>query len=737
MAKKKKNQSDVGEVFLSQKAAMQQLITDTLETNYMPYAMSVIISRAIPEIDGFKPSQRKLLYTMYKMGLLNGGHRVKSTNVVGETMKLNPHGDSSIYGTLANMTRAYDGLLHPFIDSKGTFGKHYSTNMACSASRYTECRLEGICSEIFGGIDRDAVDFIPNYDNTMTEPKLLPTAFPNILVSGSDGIAVGLATTICSFNLRECCAATIEMLKNPSVDVDRILDIMPAPDFPGGAIILYNREEMAKIYLTGRGSFRMRSNYRYDPKENCIEILEIPDSTTIEPIMQKLDKLQKEGKLKEVSDFRDEIDLSGFKLTLDLRRGTDPDKLMLKLFKNTPLECTVNPNFNVILNEHPRLLGVMDIIAEWIKFRVNCVRRETTFELERKKEKLHLLEGLAKILLDIDKAIRIIRGTKAEADVVPNLMKGFDIDEIQADYVAEIKLRHINREYILNKIAETDLLRKDIERLEKIIGDDKLIKKEIISQLEAISKKYGRDRVSQIIAAHEAPVMEKEDEVENLNVRMVMTAGGYFKKLNIQTLRLTSTDNQTVKEGDFVILDEEGENLDELLFFSDKAQCYKQRASDFEMSKSSQMGDFVPVKLNFDNGERFLFLKRLKEYKESCKMIFIFANGKGVKVPISAYETKGNRSKLKNAYSDKSPIVAAFCEEKTPFDIVIYSSDGKCIQISTNLIPENSTRSSQGVTLFTLKKNTVVQKAVVFTDDMQFDRSPKKIKIPASGVSQG
>ena len=730
---RKKTAIKAEEDFTKQNPAKDQDITETLEVNYMPYAMSVIISRAIPEIDGFKPAHRKILYTMYKMGLNSTAHRTKSANVVGETMKLNPHGDMSIYETMVRLTRDYQALLHPFIDSKGHFGTHYSTE-AFAASRYTNVRLDEFCQEIFRGIDKNAVDFIPNYDNTQTEPKLLPTSFPNILVSQNTGIAVGIATRICSFNLEEVCNATIEVLSDPSCDVDKILDIMPAPDFSGGGILLYDRAQMAEIYKTGKGSFKMRARYKYDAKSNCIEIDEIPDSTTVEAIHDKICDIIKNDTIKEISDCRDETDLSGLKYVIDLKKGADVEKIMAKLFKMTPLESTISPNFNVIINQNPYQLGVIGILNEWIRFRLGCVRRECEFDLNKKLEKLHLLEGLGKILLDIDKAIKIIRGTKKESEVVPNLMTGFSIDKIQADYIADIKLRHLNREYILNRIAETDKLRREIAELEKLIKSEKLQKKLIIKQLEEIKAKYKKPRKTQIVPIHEVTTYVKEETVEDYPVRIVMTREGYFKKITLQSLR--GNDEQTVKTGDEVILNEERANVDTLLFFSNKAQCYKGKVADFETTKSSLMGDFVPVKLKFDKGEDFLFLKPLKEYDPATNIIFIFENGKGVKVPITAYETKGNRSKLKGAYSDKSPIVAAFSEDGgTPVELVIWSNDGKCIQISSSLIPQSTTRSAQGVTLFSLKKNGKVEKAELFDGDrMKFAKSPKKIKIPATGV---
>lgn len=707
-----------------------QPITETIETNYMPYVMSVIISRAIPEIDGFKPSHRKLLYTMYKMGLLTGP-RTKSANVVGQTMHLNPHGDAAIYETLVRLTKGNESLLHPFIDSKGSFGKHYSLD-AYAASRYTEVKLDPFAQELFSGIDRNAVDLIDNYDSTTKEPALLPTSFPNLLVTPNMGIAVGMASNICSFNLDEVCEGTVMLLKNPDTTVDQILDVIKAPDFSVGGYIIYDREQLREIYTTGRGNVRLRAKYTYDKENNCIEILEIPYSTTIDAIMKRITDLVKENKLKELSDFRDEIDLAGFKLTLDLKRGVDPEKLMAKLFRLTPLEDNFNCNFNVLINSSPFQLGVVDMLREWIKFRVECVRREFTYNLSKKEDKLHLLLGLGKILLDIDKAIRIVRETAHEKDVVPNLMEGFGIDEIQAEYIAEIKLRNLNREYILNRIEEIESLQKEIADLKKTISSDRLIKNQIVKQLEDIRKKYAKPRKSEIIYEDSIADYAPEDDVEDYNVRIVMTKEGYFKKITLVSLR--GNDEHKHKEGDYIVYSEDATNRDELLFFSDRAQAYKAHVSDFDNCKASELGDYIPAKLGFDEGEKVVMMKKITSYEPNHNMIFIFRNGKGVRVPVSSYETKNNRRKLVNAYSDASPLVAAFYESE-PFELMLIANVGKAIVINTSLIPQKSTRSAQGVTLYTLKKKQELTDAITdFGNKYANTRKYRKTKIPASGV---
>ncbi len=707
-----------------------QVITDTIETNYMPYVMSVIISRAIPEIDGFKPAHRKLLYTMYKEGLMSGP-RTKSANVVGATMRLNPHGDAAIYETMVRLTRGNEALLHPFVDSKGSFGKHYSGD-AYAASRYTEVRLDPFCAELFSGIDKNAVDMIDNYDGTMKEPVLLPTTFPNILVTPNMGIAVGMASRICSFNLEEICEGTIEVLKNPSVDVDKMLDIIKGPDFSGGGDVVYSREAMTEVYTAGVGSIRVRARYRYDKESNCIEVYEIPYSTTIDAIIKKMIELIKEGKLKEIIDVRDEIDLSGFKLTIDLRRGTDPDKLMAKLYKCTPLEDNFSANFNVLINSTPKTLGIIDILKEWIAFRMECVKRELTYELGKKQDKLHLLIGLAKILLDIDKAIRIIRETKVEKDVVPNLMVGFDIDQIQADYIAEIKLRHLNREYILDRVAEIEELKKQIEEFESIIASEKKLKNYIANQLKTVKEKYKQPRRTGIIYEHEVTEFVEEVTVETYPVRLVFTKQGYFKKITMQSLRMN--DEQAVKEGDEVLLSFNADNTDELLFFSDQGKCYKSKADDFENGKASSFGDYVAAKLGFDKNERCIFMVALKEYSEKVNLVFLFSNGKGVKIPLSAYETKGPRKKLTGAYSTVAPIIGIFLEDEKPVEFMMISSDSRAIQLSSALLPVKTTRTASGVSVMSLKKDATISEITLDTERFAGTRSYKKIKIPATGI---
>ncbi|MBE6592962.1 MAG: topoisomerase IV [Ruminococcaceae bacterium] len=730
MAKKTSKAKDTGEIIYA--PVEEQLITDTIEKNYMPYVMSVIVSRAIPEIDGLKPSHRKLLYTMYKMGLLTG-NRTKSANVVGQTMKLNPHGDMAIYETMVRLTRGHEALLHPFVDSKGSFGKQYSSNMRFAASRYTEVKLDGFCAELFRGIDKDAVDLVPNYDNTMQEPVLLPTTFPNILVTPNMGIAVGMASNICSFNLSEICDGTIAVLKNPNVSTDKILDIVKAPDFPGGGAILYDHEEMKQIYETGSGSVKIRSRYNYDKAQNCIDIIQIPYSTSIEVILNKISDLVKEGKLKEVVDFRDEIDLSGFKLTLDLRRGTDPDKLMLKLFKLTPLEDSFKCNFNVLIDSTPRQMGVVEIIKEWIKFRLVCLKRELTFDLKKKKDKLHLLLGLGKILLDIDKAIKIIRHTEKEEDVIPNLMAGFSIDEIQAEYIAEIKLRNLNKQYIINRINEIEGLQAEIAKIEDILADELKQKALISSQLTDIKKKYGQPRRSQIIHMDDVVAYNEVEEVENYNVRLYMTKEGYFKKITLQSLR--GNDEQKFKDGDSLAYTADTDNLSDLIFVTNKQQIYRAKTADFECCKASAMGEFLPARFEMEEGERPVFMRVQKDYPENEYFVYVFENGKGVRVPASCYETKGNRRKLINAYSAASPICAVFYEiEKDPFEILLVSDAERAISLKTSLIPIKTTRTSGGVTLMTMKKGN---KLLYATDNIpeSYSKGYKKLKIPASGAA--
>lgn len=733
MAKtKKKNEEKIN---LPPAPITPQPITETIEKNYMPYVMSVIVSRAIPEIDGFKPSHRKLLFTMYKMGLLTGA-RTKSTNIVGSTMKLNPHGDAAIYETMVRLTRGNGALLHPFVDSKGNFGKQYSSDMAYAASRYTEAKLDPICNEIFGGIDKDAVDMVDNYDSSMKEPVLLPTAFPNVLVSPNMGIAVGMASKICSFNLGEVCDGTIAMLEDPDITTDELLDIIKAPDFSGGAGIIYDKEKLREIYNTGEGSFTLRARYTYDKNENCIEILEIPYSTTIELILKKITDMIKDGSLKEVTDARNEIDLHGFKLTLDLRRGTDPEKLMSKLFKKTPLQDNFACNFNILIDGTPRTMGIGEILKEWIRFRMGCVKRELSFDLKKKNEKLHLLLGLGEILLDIDKAIKIVRETEKEADVVKNLMKGFNIDEIQAEYIAEIKLRHLNREYILQRISEINDLQKEIEELRSIISSETKLKKYIAKQLKEIKAKYALPRKTRLIYEEDVSEYTEEDYIENYNVHLVLTRDGFFKKITLLSLRASSirgSDEHKLKEGDIITYEQDAENINELLFVSDRQKIYKARVCDFDQVKASSLGEFVPAKLDFDDGEKVIAMRALKGYEPSHNIIYIFKNGKGVKIPVSSYETKANRKKLINAYSDASPIVAAIYESE-PFELMIGTKNGKAMIINTKLIPIKNTRTSVGVTLFTLKKDDEVKFAIRdYENEFPDTTGLRKTKIPSSG----
>ena len=727
MAKKKKNEQK--EIVYA--PIVYQPITETIEKNYMPYVMSVIVSRAIPEIDGLKPAHRKLLYTMYKMGLLNGA-RTKSANIVGQTMKLNPHGDASIYETMVRLTRGNATLLHPLVDSKGSFGKQYSSEMKYAAARYTECKLDAICAELFSGIDKNAVDMVDNYDATMKEPVLLPTTFPNILVMPNKGIAVGMASDICSFNLAEICDGTIALLRKPNLSVDKMMELVKAPDFSGGGILLYDEAQIRQIYTTGQGSVKLRARYVYDKEQSCIDIIQIPYSTTIELIMAKLTTLYKEGKLKEITDFRDEIDLSGFKLTLDIRRGVDPDKLMTKLFKLTPLEDSFKCNFNVLIGSVPRTMGVIEILSEWIKFRLDCLRREIAYDLGKKKDKLHLLLALGKILLDIDKAIRIIRKTEKEEDVVPNLMKGFEIDEIQANYIAEIKLRNLNRQYILNRISEIEDLQKEIADMEETLKDELKQKALIIKQLTDIKKKYGQPRRTQIVAAESIAAYQEEEHVENYNARFVLTREGYFKKITFQSLR--GNDEQKCKDGDEILTVFDGENTDNLIFFTDKAQLYRAKADDFNPTKASALGDYLPVALKMDPDEKPIFMKIQNKYPQKENMVFVFENGKGVRVSVSNYEITGNRRKLTSAFSKSSPIVAAFYE-KSPIDVMLVSSDNRAIVIKSSLIPLMSTRTSSGVTLMSMKKGQTIVRATTDLDSIPDGaKSLKKIKIPATGV---
>ena len=733
MAKKKK--INIADVTVNEAIPTQQPITETLVKNYMPYAMSVIVSRAIPEIDGFKPAHRKLLYTMYKMGLLTGG-RTKSANIVGQTMKLNPHGDASIYETMVRLTRDNEALLHPFVDSKGSFGKQYSRDMAYAASRYTEAKLDPFCAELFSGIDKNAVDFVPNYDNTMTEPTLFPTTFPNILVSPNLGIAVGMACSICSFNLAEICDTTIALLKNPNATIDRILDIMPAPDFPGGAEIIYDREQMKRIYETGVGSFKMRAKCQYVKSENQIEVLEIPYSSSIEAIMKKAKDMIVSGKLREVVDVRDAIDLHGFKLIFALRKDSDHNVVLQKLFSLTELENNFDCNFNILVKGTPMQLGVREILKEWIKFRVECYSRELTFELGKKEDKLELLLGLAAILLDIDKAIRIIRNTEKEEDVVPNLAEGFNLNTKQAEYIAEIKLRNLNRQYIINRVQEIESLRAEIEELKEILKDELKLKAKIISQLQAIKKKYGKPRKTAIISKEEISAPDKDIFFENYNCRLIFTKGGYFKKLSVQGMR--SADEQKLKEGDYVIYSEDTDNKGDVLFFTDKAQIYRARVADFDLCKPSQMGEYVPTKLNMDDDERVVSCKMIYDFVPDHHMLYVFENGKGLRVKMDSYIAKTRRRKITGAYSTESPLAGAIYEGKDAKNVFIRSDNGKGMLIKSSLVPVKSTRTAAGVQIMELPKRGKVKVELV-TDMIdaigQDALKCKKNALPSTGTS--
>lgn len=729
MAKKKKIVENPME---NEALATYQPITETLEKNYMPYAMSVIVSRALPEIDGFKPSHRKLLYTMYEMGLLTK-QKTKSANIVGQTMKLNPHGDASIYETMVRLTRGHEALLHPFIDSKGSFGKHYSRDMAYAASRYTEAKLDEFCHELFAGIDKDAVDFVPNYDNTMEEPTLLPTTFPNILVSPNLGIAVGMACSICSFNLAEICDGTIALLKNPKTTIDRMLDIVKAPDFPGGAQIIYDREQMRKIYETGTGSFKMRAKYEYNKKDNSIDVLEIPYSSSIEAIMKKATDMIKNGKLREVTDVRDAIDLNGFKLTFDLKKDANPEIVMQKLFSLTELENNFDCNFNILVDGTPMQLGIREILTEWIKFRVKCVTRQLNFELGKKEHKLELLRGLAAILLDIDKAIKIIRNTEHEADVVPNLAAGFNLTKIQAEYIADIKLRNLNREYIINRVAEISELEAEIADIKETLRDEIKLKSKIISTLQEVKKKYGKPRKTEVVEKEEVAAPKADIFFENYNCRLILTRGGYFKKLSVQAAR--SADEQKLKEGDYVIYQEDTDNRGDILFFTDKGQIYRAKVDDFELTKASQMGDYVPTKLAMDDDEHVVSCKMIYDLIPEHHMVYIFENGKGVKVSLGVYEAKTRRRKITGAYSTASPLAGAIYEAEKPVNIFIRTDAGRGMLIKSSLVPEKSTRTSQGVQIMKLpKKGVKVDLVTDRIDDIGQDALKcKKLALPSTG----
>ena len=705
---------------------LEQPITQTLEINYMPYAMSVIVSRAIPEIDGFKPSHRKLLYTMYQMKLL-GGNRTKSANVVGATMKLNPHGDAAIYDTMVSLSRGYGALLHPMVDSKGNFGKVYSRDMAWAAPRYTEVRLDPICAEFFRDIDQDAVDFVPNYDGSMDEPTLLPTTFPNVLVSSNMGIAVGMASNICGFNLAEVCDTTTAYLKNPNCD---LMATLKAPDFPTGGELLYDERELSAIYETGRGSFKVQARWRYVKEENLIEIYEIPYSTTVEAIMDKVSELVKNGKVKEISDMRDETDLSGLKLTMDLKRGTDPDKLMARLFRMTPLRDSFSCNFNILIAGMPRVMGVRQILEEWTAWRMESIRRRTYFVLGKRREKLHLLQGLQKILLDIDRAILIIRETEEDAEVIPNLMIGFGIDQVQAEYVADIKLRNINKEYILKRTRETEDLEKEIADLQDLVDSPGRIKKTIVAELAAVKKKYAVPRRTQLLFDHAEEADEGGEDVPDYPVNVFLSREGYFKKITPQSLRMSG--EQKYKEGDGAYLQWECTNRDELLVFTDRQQCYKTRMSDFEDAKASLLGDYLPTKLGFDEGESFLWACVPGDY--SGQLLFFFENGKAARVELAGYQTQTRRKRLTGAYSDKSPMVRAFLLRED-LEMAVWSTEGRCLIFHTAALAPKTTRTTQGVAVMTLKPKYKVEGAA------PLDRTPiqnaaryRAKSLPAAGA---
>lgn len=674
---------------------VEQPIVSTIRENYMPYAMSVILSRAIPEIDGFKPSHRKLLYMMYKMGLLNGG-RTKSANIVGATMKLNPHGDSAIYDTMVRLSRGYEALLHPYVDSKGNFGKFYSRDMAWAASRYTEAKLDAICNELFRDIDKDTVDFVDNYDNTMKEPSLLPVAFPSVLVNANTGIAVGMASNICSFNLREICETTAALIRDPDHDIKSTL---PAPDFTGGCQIIYDENVINQVYETGRGSIKLRAKYVYDKSANCIDILSIPATTTCEVIIEKVIDLVKQGKVKEISDIRDETGIDGLKITIDLKRGVDADKLMTKLYRFTTLEDSYVCNFNVLIAGVPRVLGVKALLEEWIAFRIECVRRRTYFDRNKKADKLHLLRGLEKILLDIDKAVKIVRETDEESEVVPNLMIGFGIDEIQAEYVAEIKLRYLNREYILKRTKDLEDLEKEIAELDEILKSKARIKTIIVKELKSIAEKYGQPRKSIIIYDDVARYEEETVEIPDYPVNLFFTKEGYFKKITPQSLRMSG--EQKLKDGDEIIQELEFTNNCDLLFFTDKCQVYKAKADDFAQTKASVLGDYVAAKLGFDEGENAVKMVATKDYKGM--LLFAFENGKAAKVPLESYATKTNRKKLTGAYSDKSPLVGLLYIPEDE-EVLFKASSGNMLLVHTGALALKTTRSTQGVAVLKPKK---------------------------------
>ena len=703
---------------------IEQPITNTLELNYMPYTMHIIVSRAIPEMDGFKPAHRKLLYTMYKMGLLSGG-RIKSADIVGRTMQLNPHGDGPIYETMVRLTRGNDALLHPYIDSKGNFGKQYSRDMAYAASRYTEAKLDDICKEIFKDIDKNVVDMVDNYNSTTTEPLLLPTTFPNLLVTPNHGIAVGMASTVCSFNLREVCQTTIAWLKNLNHQISKTL---LAPDFSTGGELIFVPEDMENIYATGRGSFKLRARYRFDAKNNCIEIYEIPYTTTIEAIIDKIANLVKTGKVREINDVRDETDLKGLKIAIDIKRSTNPDQIMQRLFTLTTLQDSFSCNFNFLVNGRPRVMGIAEILEEWTIFRTGCIKRQLAYDIDKKSEKLHLLEGLAKILVDIDKAIKIIRETPKESEVIPNLMKGFAITNPQAEFIAEIKLRHLNREYLLNRVNERDDLEKEIADLKKTYGSDALIRDLIAAQLKEIVKKYGTDRRTQIVTPAETPTLTQESFIEDYNLKLFLTGHNYLKKVSLVSLR--AADAQYLKEDDYILQELEATNKDEVLLFSDQFNVYKAKIYDLPDCKASSLGEYLTNVLEMQPGEHIIHIVTAKDY--TGYMLFAFQNGKVAKVQLSAYATKTNRRKLVNAYSEKSKLVSMHWipEDK---DLYLQRGSDKAMVVNSSLIPANTSKASGGVSVFTLRQKTVLtamRPVDSEADDLDYYRTDK---IPTAG----
>lgn len=732
MAPKKKAASrsgraekDLHATIIGSGLVVEQPVSETLEVNYMPYAMSVIVSRAIPEIDGFKPAHRKLLYTMYQMGLLSG-NLVKSANIVGQTMKLNPHGDAAIYDTLVRLSRGNETLLHPYIESKGSFGKAYSRDMVPAAYRYTEAGLAKFSAEIFADISKDTVDFVDNYDATMKEPTLLPVTFPSVLVNANTGIAVGMASSICSFNLSEVCETTVNFIRDPDTD---IIDTLPAPDFPGGGTVMYDADEMKKIYETGRGGFKVRGKYTYDKAYNCIDITQIPPTTNCESIIEKVIELVKLKKITEINDIRDETGRDGMKITIDLKRGIDPDKLMQKLFKLTPLEDTFSCNFNILIAGSPRVMGIREILEEWVAFRSQCVQRRVYFDLKKAKDKLHLLKGLSKILLDIDKAVKIVRETESESEVVPNLMIGFGIDEIQANFVAEIKLRHLNREYILKRTEEIEGLEQGIADMEDILAKKSRIKSIIISELREVSKKYGQPRKTDIVYKTDEPEEIYEEKIPDYPVTLFFTKEGYFKKITPQSLRMSG--EQKLKEGDEIIETVEANNDTELMFFTDKCQVYKTRAATFADTKASVLGDFVASKLEMDEGETVIYMAVIKEYKGN--MLFFYENGKVAKIDISAYETKTNRKKLINAYSDKSPLAAVvYATEEGEY--MLRSSNGKILLFNSAAISVKTTKNTQGVAVMTQRKGHRLMSAEPYVDGILLSPHRYRTKtLPSAG----